>query len=165
MIERDDTATDNTLCSQPIHCSLWSTCSMTHLETHRLLKTIHHRLDPRLLILLCREPERVNQWHTCHTGWVGTCDSVCPEPSNHRRLTASVLLGQMHFWVKMTDAFPRFVPHPIAIVADIFGQPLGAFPLLMQILLSRFGIHGRASRELWRNLDQRLVNQYGHWVE
>src|SRR5579884_2267966 len=116
---------------------------MPYLEAHRLHNTIHYRLHPNLPALLGREPKRADQWHPSATGRIRTRDRARPEPGNHRRLAASVLLGQIHLWVEMPDTLPSLVPHPITIVADIFCQSLGTFPLLVQVLLSRFGVHWR----------------------
>src|SRR5438552_4190063 len=56
----------------------------------------------------------------------------------HRQLLAHILLQirpvlghllrDLHLWIEMADAFLRLVAHPLAVVADVLGQALGAGP-------------------------------------
>lgn len=62
--------------------------------------------------------------------------------------------------------FLGLVAHPLAVVAHVLGQPLGALPLLAVIeLAARLRVHGRTPRELRRDLDHCLVDEHRDGVE
>ena len=67
----------------------------------------------------------------------------------------------------MADALFRLVAHPLAVGADILGQPLRTPPGLGQqpLLCARFRVHRRPAGKLGRNLDHGLVDQHRHRVQ
>ena len=102
-----------------------------------------------------------------------------PKPCNDGQLLPDVLLqgravlghflGDLHLGIEMPDAFLGLVAHPLAVVADVGGEALGAVPdgggLFFLALLLPVGIHRRPAGELGRNLDQGLGDQHRHRVE
>jgi hypothetical protein len=62
------------------------------------------------------------------------------------------------------DSLVRFVAHPLAVCAHVGGQPRGAFPAA-DSTVGEAREHGREPGELWRDFDQRLVDEHGDRVE
>ena len=101
-----------------------------HLEPNhrRLLRAVHHRLDPRLLPLLRRERERPHERHPRAARRVGARHRARPQPRDHRRLAAALRRRQPHLRVQVPDAPLRLVAHPPAVVPNVVGQPRRALP-------------------------------------
>src|SRR5207248_2204738 len=84
-----------------------------------------------------------------------------PQPRDHRQLLADVLLqvrpllghrlGNLDFGIEMPDAFLALVAHPLAVVADVLGQALGAAPDLGRLLLGRLLLPVRVARQQARS--------------
>ena len=71
--------------------------------------------------------------------------------------------------VRIEVSYPPFglVAHPVAIVASVLGQPLRATPLSGNDRpVFRGGrVHGRLMGESRRDLEHRLADQHGHWIQ
>ena len=135
-----------------------------HLEPISVATPVHHRLDPRLLPLLLREPEGRHQRHVCSpTGRVRACHRPRPQPRDHREFLPHArpqvrspprhLLAHPHFRVQVPDPLLRLVPHPPPVVADVLGQALGSLPLAQMRAFTPLRVHRRTTRKLWRDLD------------
>ena len=110
-------------------------------------------------------------------GGVGAFDGASPEPGDHGQLFAFVrfevgpvfdhFFGDFDGWVQVSDPAERFVTHPLAVVAHVFGQALGAFPFALEevFVFARDGVHGWHAGELGWDLDHGLVDKHGHGVE
>src|SRR6266699_2951277 len=127
--------------------------------------SVHIWLNPCLLSFFRGEGKRTYQRYLCATSWVRALHCTCPDPSDDCRLATTLLLWKLYLWVEMPDALPRFVTHPIAIIADILCQPFGLLPLFMEVFFARFWVDRRASGKLRWNFNHRLVDEHSHRIE
>ncbi len=147
------------------------------------VKPLHHRLHPCLLARLGREREGAHQRHLRAARRVGAPHRARPQPGDHSRLAAAVLLRQLDLRVQMSDAPLGLIAHPPAVVAHVLGQAGCAAPVgfnaktqrrgdarLFLIFLCVFAslrlcVNWRPPRELRRDLDQRLGDQHRDGVQ
>ncbi len=140
-------------------------------------------MNIRLPPLPLRQHKRRRQRHVhIPKRRIGALHRPRPQPSDHRELPPHIVLQigavlghlrrHFHLRIQVPDALLGFVAHPLAVVAHVLGQPLGALPLPLHAQLAvfghlrpRFGVHRRHAGELGRNLDHRLVDKHRHGVQ
>src|SRR5688572_18978385 len=66
----------------------------------------------------------------------------------------------------MTEPFLSLVTHPFAVVPNVFGEALCAFPAgLRADLLPRLGIYRRVASKFRWDLDHRFADQNGNRIQ
>ncbi len=119
--------------------------------------------NPRLLAGLSAEQEtRCDRHLHVRECGVGAGHSPRPDPGNHCRLAAAVLLRQVHLRVEMPDAFPRLLAHPFTVKFYVLSQSFG---IAVELPVLRARMDRFLVLELRRDLDHRLADHHRDRIE
>lgn len=138
--------------NRPVIASLWPVRVMDNLVVD--LAVTNCRANPRFLPFLLRQPPCTNKGHLDRVSRVGASNGTRPDPCNDRVFRAP---WRFDLWVEVPDAALRFIPHRLSVVSNILRESLCT---LVSVLVCDPRMNGGTSSKSWRNIDQRLIDEY-----